>query len=221
MNAPAAAQEAATPTLRRRRRLWLLLVALGLVVIALLGLAWWLLYARYYESTDDAYVSGDLVNVMSQDAVTAELKFTAANDIGPRWCMHLLNVEFIPSKALNLIADTWGQIEVTGEATAINGTFGTMTLVTAAPTNETPPSIVGTPTVGTVLAVDEGAWTGAPDFTYQWSNGGTPPTAIAGATGPTYTPVAGDTGKTLICTVTGSNGFGSLAVPSAPSATVS
>ena len=27
---------------------------------------WWLFYARYYESTDDAYVSGDLVNVMSQ-----------------------------------------------------------------------------------------------------------------------------------------------------------
>jgi membrane fusion protein (multidrug efflux system) len=43
-----------------------LLLALGLVVIALLVLAWWLLYARYYESTDDAYVSGDLVNVMSQ-----------------------------------------------------------------------------------------------------------------------------------------------------------
>ena len=33
---------------------------------ALWLLAWWLVYARYYESTDDAYVSGDLVNVMSQ-----------------------------------------------------------------------------------------------------------------------------------------------------------
>ena len=34
--------------------------------MALLVLAWWLLYARFYEGTDDAYVAGDLVNVMSQ-----------------------------------------------------------------------------------------------------------------------------------------------------------
>lgn len=38
----------------------------ALVVIALVVLAWWLLYARFYESTDDAYVAGDLVNVMSE-----------------------------------------------------------------------------------------------------------------------------------------------------------
>jgi membrane fusion protein, multidrug efflux system len=53
-------------TRQQRRRTWLILLAVALVVIALLVLAWWLLYARYYESTDDAYVSGDLVNVMSQ-----------------------------------------------------------------------------------------------------------------------------------------------------------
>ena len=37
-----------------------------LVLIALIVLAWWLLVARFYESTDDAYVAGDRVNVMSQ-----------------------------------------------------------------------------------------------------------------------------------------------------------
>ena len=49
-----------------RRRRWL--VALGAVIalIALVWLGWWLLYARLYESTDDAYVAGDMVNVMSQ-----------------------------------------------------------------------------------------------------------------------------------------------------------
>ena len=49
-----------------RRRRWL--VALGVVIalIALVWLGWWLLYARLYESTDDAYVAGDMVNVMSQ-----------------------------------------------------------------------------------------------------------------------------------------------------------
>jgi len=43
-------------------------VSLGavLVLIALIVLAWWLLVARFYESTDDAYVAGDRVNVMSQ-----------------------------------------------------------------------------------------------------------------------------------------------------------
>src|SRR6516164_4262041 len=52
--------------LQRRRRVWLAGLTLALVVLALLVLAWWLLYARFYESTDDAYVAGDLVNVMSQ-----------------------------------------------------------------------------------------------------------------------------------------------------------
>ena len=49
-----------------RRRRWL--VALGVVIalIALVWLGWWLLYARLYESTDDAYVAGDRVNVMPQ-----------------------------------------------------------------------------------------------------------------------------------------------------------
>src|ERR1700751_584419 len=49
----------------RRRRLIVTLVA-ALLVVALVVLAWWLLYARFYEGTDDAYVAGDLVNVMSQ-----------------------------------------------------------------------------------------------------------------------------------------------------------
>jgi|SRR5215831_5076666 len=171
---------------------------------------------------DSTNPTNPVINVMSQDAVTAELKFTAANDIGPRWNIHLLNVEFIPSKALNLIADTWGQIEVTGEATAIGGTFGTMTLVTGAPTNSSPPTITGTAQVGQLLTVNEGTWTGSPDFAYQWKHGGTPPaTPIAGATSNTYTPVAGDVGELLLCTVSATNGFGSATpIDSAPTTAV-
>ncbi|HEY1875362.1 MAG TPA: HlyD family efflux transporter periplasmic adaptor subunit [Steroidobacteraceae bacterium] len=56
----------AVATLRDRRRRWIVGLAAALLVIALVALAWWLLYARFYESTDDAYVAGDLVNVMSQ-----------------------------------------------------------------------------------------------------------------------------------------------------------
>ena len=52
--------------LHNRRRRWLAIIGLGVVVLVLVWLAWWLAYARFYESTDDAYVAGDLVNVMSQ-----------------------------------------------------------------------------------------------------------------------------------------------------------
>jgi membrane fusion protein (multidrug efflux system) len=66
MDAPVTTQPGVKPSLQQRRRTWLVLLAVALVVIALLVLTWWVLYARYYESTDDAYVSGDLVSVMSQ-----------------------------------------------------------------------------------------------------------------------------------------------------------
>jgi membrane fusion protein, multidrug efflux system len=66
MDAPVASPQPVKQTLQQRRRTWLVLLTLALVLVALLVLAWWLRYARFYESTDDAYVSGDLVNVMSQ-----------------------------------------------------------------------------------------------------------------------------------------------------------
>jgi membrane fusion protein, multidrug efflux system len=52
--------------MQQRRRTWLVVLALVLLVIAVLTLGWWLLYARFYQSTDDAYVAGDLVSLMSQ-----------------------------------------------------------------------------------------------------------------------------------------------------------
>ena len=52
--------------LQSRRRRWLVGLGAALALIALVWLSWWLLEARFYESTDDAYVAGDLVNVMSQ-----------------------------------------------------------------------------------------------------------------------------------------------------------
>jgi membrane fusion protein, multidrug efflux system len=61
------APEAQTVTpQRQRRRTWLLLLGVAVLVAAVAVFLWWLLYARYYESTDDAYVAGDLVNVTPQ-----------------------------------------------------------------------------------------------------------------------------------------------------------
>jgi membrane fusion protein (multidrug efflux system) len=52
--------------LRRRRRTGLTILAVAVIVVALAAVAWWWLYASGYQSTDDAYVAGDLVGVMSQ-----------------------------------------------------------------------------------------------------------------------------------------------------------
>ena len=66
MDAPVATAPAPVRRLQQRRRTWLAIIALTLLLIAALTLGWWLLYARFYQSTDDAYVAGDLVNVTSQ-----------------------------------------------------------------------------------------------------------------------------------------------------------
>ena len=56
----------ATQTLRQRRQKWLVVLSVALLVVGVAVAAWWLLYASHYQSTDDAYVAGDLVNVMPQ-----------------------------------------------------------------------------------------------------------------------------------------------------------
>jgi membrane fusion protein (multidrug efflux system) len=53
-------------TQRGQRRKWLVILTVSLIVLALLAALWWLLFARGYESTDDAYVAGDVANVMPQ-----------------------------------------------------------------------------------------------------------------------------------------------------------
>jgi membrane fusion protein (multidrug efflux system) len=52
--------------MQRRRVRWLIGVTAAFVLIGLSAAAYWLLIGRNYESTDDAYVAGDLVNVMPQ-----------------------------------------------------------------------------------------------------------------------------------------------------------
>jgi len=52
--------------MHRRRRRGLVLLTAACAVVGLCAAAYWWLYARHYEQTDDAYVAGDLVDVMSQ-----------------------------------------------------------------------------------------------------------------------------------------------------------
>jgi membrane fusion protein, multidrug efflux system len=66
MDAQVQTEPARTQTLRQRRQKWLVILTVALVVVALLVGAWWFFYASHYQNTDDAYVAGDLVNIMPQ-----------------------------------------------------------------------------------------------------------------------------------------------------------
>jgi membrane fusion protein, multidrug efflux system len=66
MDAPATADTTPATRLQQRRRTWLVGLTVSVVVVALLVAAWWWLYASRYEGTDDAYVAGNLANVMTQ-----------------------------------------------------------------------------------------------------------------------------------------------------------
>jgi membrane fusion protein (multidrug efflux system) len=49
-----------------RRGRWLAIAVVAFSLMGLLAFGYWYFYARNYQDTDDAYVAGDLVNVMSQ-----------------------------------------------------------------------------------------------------------------------------------------------------------
>lgn len=86
-----------------------------------------------------------------------------------------------------------------------------------APTNTLLPSIAGVLTQGSVLTALPGAWSGNPTFTFQWKRDGT---NIAGATGATYTLVAGDATRSISVAVTGTNPAGNASATSAATAAV-
>jgi membrane fusion protein (multidrug efflux system) len=64
----AAPQEPAPSSSKRRRNI--IIVTLVLLVVLIGYGAWWFIYARHYEDTDDAYVAGNVVQVTSQIAGT-------------------------------------------------------------------------------------------------------------------------------------------------------
>src|SRR6266513_6404690 len=62
---PPAPPEDAT-ALKARRKRWLAIVAGGFAVIGIAYGAYWALALRFFQSTDDAYVSGNIVQITPQ-----------------------------------------------------------------------------------------------------------------------------------------------------------
>lgn len=120
-------------------------------------------------------------------------------------------------------ADAGAVIRSVVTATNSEGSASANSAGTAAvqqiPANTVLPAITGTAQVGQVLTVSNGTWTGtpAPTFARQWKADGA---NIAGATATTYTPVVGDVGKVITCTVTATNAAGTLPATTAATAAV-
>lgn len=141
-----------------------------------------------------------------------------------QWQRGTTNISGATSSTYVLVAADAGQtvrVVVTGTNSAGNASANSANTasVTQTPANTAVPTITGTAQEGQVLTSTNGTWTGTPTptFTRQWKAGGVD---IAGATAQTYTPVAGDVGKTITVAVTGTNSAGNATATSAATAAV-
>ncbi len=79
----------------------------------------------------------------------------------------------------------------------------------AAPVSIVAPVISGSTVVGQTLSTTDGSWTGVPSsYAYQWKRDGS---NISLATASTYQLVSADSGTTVTCEVTATNGISSTA----------
>jgi hypothetical protein len=100
------------------------------------------------------------------------------------------------------------------------GVFATAAAA-ATPQNTSPPTISGTPKVGSTQTASDGSWSNTPtSFAYQWqrcASDGNGCGDITAGTTKTYTPTSGDVGHTLRVVVTATNADGKASATSGPS----
>jgi len=69
----------------------------------------------------------ETIDIFSSPVIYGSVKFTGTNDIGPRWDVDFPLVKLSPAKALSLIGNTWGTVDLDGDV-LFDGqtqTFGT------------------------------------------------------------------------------------------------
>jgi hypothetical protein len=69
----------------------------------------------------------DVIDIFANPVIYGAVKFVGANDIGPNWTVEFPLVKLSPNKALSLIGNTWGTIDLEGDVLfdQTSGTFGT------------------------------------------------------------------------------------------------
>jgi hypothetical protein len=81
----------------------------------------------------------DVIDIFSNPVIYGSVKFVGTNDIGPIWTVIFPLVKLSPSKAVSLIANTWGTVDLEGDVLfdQLQQTFGTATVsLPNSPTNE-------------------------------------------------------------------------------------
>lgn len=106
-----------------------------------------------------------------------------------------------------------------GSGKAESDPTATIQAVGSAPVNTAKPTISGSPSVGSSLAINKGTWTGLQPITlsYQWQrcdNNGNNCSNISGATGTTYNVTSTDVGNTIRVQETAKNSKGTSTVSS-------
>lgn len=73
------------------------------------------------------------MDFLSDTIVHSKVKFRGTNTIGPNWEAIFPNVILTPAKAINMISEQWGAMELTGDVLAdpSTGFFGTITATLA------------------------------------------------------------------------------------------
>jgi hypothetical protein len=80
----------------------------------------------------------DTIDIFANPVIYGSVKFVGTNDIGPIWTVTFPLVKLSPSKAVSLIANTWGTIDLEGDVLfdQATSTFGTATVsLPNSPTN--------------------------------------------------------------------------------------
>jgi hypothetical protein len=179
----------------------------------------------YDGSNARLYVNGGLVStgptaVMNGSVGSSPLRFGAySTGPGQYWPGVIDEASFYP---VALTASQVAAHDTAGLTTPPTATSDATAAVAAAPPSSSgAPVVSGTAQVGQQLSASTGSWSGTQpiSYAYQWQTATAaagPYSDLSGATGSTYTPVAGDAGAYLRVQVTASNSAGQSQAASQP-----